>query len=951
MSKEKKTPEQLEKNLVAIINESRTQFISAINTYLTRGDFDTALKTINDANKQDAKLDEINTKKNEKLKLGLEKNFDVAKIGLLSILAEKEGYKDTAKDLAKKLNLDYSTNHQVEQKTEQTALKELLIAAGTHRGALNSGKVSNKTNAMGKIDKFLKHHENEGLLQEIRGALEAKSTNPSELDEKHQPYLEQLKDKYEDPVLKKANELIKQTNKQFNLNITKPDYNNELVLKEGPNNLQKEINAENTAAKQEPSIASNTTTSKVQEARDPQESQASISINLNNNEQNLVRNQNKAQLKEIKVEVTNQVAQENQAMNDLAKTFVNNVIKKASATVNASDEKDANANLNDNTLAKNNDNTTNVKLDSSRLQDKSTNVIITSPSKKNLVQERVKMYEQHFQEQAQKTSPNSEANKQSSSEIPVASNPQDTKNKASNDFDFSDIRLKTQEEIDAKNKALSSKQNEVLSTNIQLNNLDTTNQYKEKITDLFGPNLIDSSSKIDTHNTQPHDIKQPKTMEEKKANAFGPNLSNNPNLSGEEASDFININQPTHRPRSQSVNIPTAPKDVADNKIQDQAVPSQNIRSDEPSARTSEQKQIAPVSERDDDEIRKNIEALNRLAKSLAASLFDKSEKTELFNKLQDTPDSQIGKFFAEENVWDKLKDEDKKELKEQLSGLYKEFYSELHDPKRGFSDIKWPQPDAKGEKTLALNVDGHDVKLKETTKKATVDGKEITFRNVDLAIEQPLPGKLDLSLAVLDENGNRISKDNAVYFTAHYDKNGKLAEMSMPQPIKFTSADKESPITIEHDGKTYTLPINRGQYERMEQEIAKNKGISQEQNLNKEAPDLVVGPSQKHDSHELNRNTTTPALAQEKQNAKTTNEETNKHVDSMIKTLTQPPKPKILAQTENSNTKNSRVNVPEKSSATNGQNKQQNHKEESRPRSNSAPTSLVRKNPQIRIG
>jgi hypothetical protein len=160
-----------------------------------------------------------------------------------------------------------------------------------------------------------------------------------------------------------------------------------------------------------------------------------------------------------------------------------------------------------------------------------------------------------------------------------------------------------------------------------------------------------------------------------------------------------------------------------------------------------------------------------------------------------------------------------------------KEFYANLHRD-HGFTKVSWSENQL-GEKVSIIQVAGQEVGLKETR---STNG-DFTFRNVDLAIEEPLPGRLDLSLAVLDKDGNRIPQNEAVYFTAHYDQDGKLAEMSMPKPIKFLNEGKDSPIIIEQNGKEYTLPINRGQYERMQKQILINKGL--EQNLGV-AHDLV---------------------------------------------------------------------------------------------------------------
>jgi len=94
--------------------------------------------------------------------------------------------------------------------------------------------------------------------------------------------------------------------------------------------------------------------------------------------------------------------------------------------------------------------------------------------------------------------------------------------------------------------------------------------------------------------------------------------------------------------------------------------------------------------------------------------------------------------------------------------------------------------------------------------------------------------GPVHISLAIKDLEGKNISEKNAAYLTAHYDKAGKLVEMTTPIPVYYSSKDKESPVCIKRDGKIYTLPVNRGQYEAMQKEIERNKGLKLEVSSNK---------------------------------------------------------------------------------------------------------------------
>ena len=42
----------------------------------------------------------------------------------------------------------------------------------------------------------------------------------------------------------------------------------------------------------------------------------------------------------------------------------------------------------------------------------------------------------------------------------------------------------------------------------------------------------------------------------------------------------------------------------------------------------------------------------------------------------------------------------------------------------------------------------------------------------------------MHMSLAVKDLQGKNVSEKEAVYLTAHYDKKGKLIEMTAPVPV-----------------------------------------------------------------------------------------------------------------------------------------------------------------------
>jgi hypothetical protein len=160
--------------------------------------------------------------------------------------------------------------------------------------------------------------------------------------------------------------------------------------------------------------------------------------------------------------------------------------------------------------------------------------------------------------------------------------------------------------------------------------------------------------------------------------------------------------------------------------------------------------------------------------------------------------------------------------LQQKIVSKAQETYADIHrDP--GFTDIKWPHKKNENKKNeTTISVGTGNAKLKEKTTKQG----GFKARNVELEME--VPGKLDLSLALLDKNGNRIAADKAAYFTAHYDDSGKLVEMSMPRPVKFVGRGDKAILVTKIDGQEYSLPINKGQYKKMQKEIAKNKQSTQ---------------------------------------------------------------------------------------------------------------------------
>ena len=161
------------------------------------------------------------------------------------------------------------------------------------------------------------------------------------------------------------------------------------------------------------------------------------------------------------------------------------------------------------------------------------------------------------------------------------------------------------------------------------------------------------------------------------------------------------------------------------------------------------------------------------------------------------------------------------------LAEIEREKYKEIHN-KYAYEDIEWND-----RNQASITKDGVEIcKLgnQKTTgerQEYNLNGKTISnYRSLDLPLETE-KGPMHMSLAVKDLQGKNVSEKEAVYLTAHYDKKGKLIEMTTPVPVYYTGKDKSSPVCIKQNGKIYTLPVNRGKYEEMMKEIAQNKGLN----------------------------------------------------------------------------------------------------------------------------
>jgi hypothetical protein len=178
-------------------------------------------------------------------------------------------------------------------------------------------------------------------------------------------------------------------------------------------------------------------------------------------------------------------------------------------------------------------------------------------------------------------------------------------------------------------------------------------------------------------------------------------------------------------------------------------------------------------------------------------------------------------------------------QLRKEMHAIERDGYKAVHSKfSESFRDVDWGKiNEDKVRTTDVKDIDGNPVcTLKETTvdtKPQSItlaDGTTQTinkYRQIDFPIElETGNGPMHVSMAVRDANGKPISAKEAVYFTAHYDDNGKLTEVSSPTPVHFAGDGPDAIGYIEVDGKVFTLPVTKEKYQEMMQEVAKNNGL-----------------------------------------------------------------------------------------------------------------------------
>lgn len=191
----------------------------------------------------------------------------------------------------------------------------------------------------------------------------------------------------------------------------------------------------------------------------------------------------------------------------------------------------------------------------------------------------------------------------------------------------------------------------------------------------------------------------------------------------------------------------------------------------------------------------------------------------------------------GKQTLFETLKDPQiKQDLQTIESNGYKAVQNQFQD---SFKDLSWKSGENDKTKVTAVKDDqGNTIlSLKETTVENHPQSFKLdngTTKQVSgyRSVEFPMTtengnGPVHFSMALKDENGKNMPKENAVYFTAHYNDKGKLVEVSSPVPVKFMGQGKDAIGYVERDGKIFTLPVTKGKYEDMVKEVAANKGLA----------------------------------------------------------------------------------------------------------------------------
>ncbi|WP_316354529.1 Sca4 family protein [Candidatus Trichorickettsia mobilis] len=233
----------------------------------------------------------------------------------------------------------------------------------------------------------------------------------------------------------------------------------------------------------------------------------------------------------------------------------------------------------------------------------------------------------------------------------------------------------------------------------------------------------------------------------------------------------------------------------------------------------------------------------------LQNALSDQAENEEQKAQIKKLSQLELNQFLQDEKNKDSInKALADPKLNAALNNAEVEGYGQFHNKfKDKFEDLQWePGSNESTRSKEVKNKDGQslctltETMVKEPTTVTLADGstKEVSgYRKVDFPKELTGEGPLHLSMAVKGADGKNIAEDKAVYFSAHYDKQGKLTEVSTPVPVKFMGKGDDAIGYIERDGNVYTLPVTQGKYKEMMKEVAKNQGMGMDLSQSLDVP------------------------------------------------------------------------------------------------------------------
>ncbi len=168
---------------------------------------------------------------------------------------------------------------------------------------------------------------------------------------------------------------------------------------------------------------------------------------------------------------------------------------------------------------------------------------------------------------------------------------------------------------------------------------------------------------------------------------------------------------------------------------------------------------------------------------------------------------------------------QENKELQAKLNQISIDGFKKINTSKNiaPIQDVKWESSTSNERSTIIKNASGEEVcTLKETNATITLaDGSIAKIRSVEFP--KSVNGELNLSMIARDANGKNMPEDKAIYFSAHYDKSGKLMEVTAPPNIQFEGKGDNAIGYIEHEGTRFYLAVTQGKYKEMLQEVAKN--------------------------------------------------------------------------------------------------------------------------------